>query len=83
MKKEQGPVPQHPMQCGGLELPGVELTSLFGAEAGDRTGPLGALWGKGRHCSGEFIISGGHVGTYSMPPANSHWNRKNSLSQEP
>lgn len=23
-----------------------ELTSLFGAEAGDRTGPLGALWGR-------------------------------------
>lgn len=37
-----------------------ELTSLFEAEAGDRTGPLGALWG-GERCSGQSIISGGKV----------------------
>lgn len=29
------------------EPPRVELTSLFGAEAVGRTGPLGALWGRG------------------------------------
>lgn len=33
-------------RAGTKEPPraGSELTSLFGAEAGDRTGPLGALW---------------------------------------
>lgn len=35
-----------------LESPQVELTSLFGAEATGKTGPLGALWGGvgGRGC---------------------------------
>lgn len=44
-----------------------ELTSLSVAEAGDRTGPLGALWG-GKMCTEEHIISGGK-GTSSTSPA--------------
>lgn len=39
-------VAQYLLECWDPETPSLELTSLFGAEAGDRTRPLGALWGR-------------------------------------
>lgn len=52
---------------GALQLQ-VGLTSLSGAEAEGRTGPLGALWRKGRGHSEEGTIPGRHPGP--LPSSN-------------
>lgn len=56
-----------------------ELTSLFGAEAGDRTGPLGVLWGRKEVFRGMYHFRRERYLFYlssHQPP------EKNSLDQE-
>lgn len=54
-----------------LESPEAELTSLFGAEAAGKTGPLGALWGRAE--AAKRVVEFQEESWYlSHPPINSH-----------
>lgn len=85
MAKGEGPKPliqQHLLVgwTGDSSAPGVELTSLSGAEEEGRTMPLDALWRKGKGHSEECIVPGRHHGTSPIPQPTADWEKQKQSS---